>query len=336
MKHIKLFEEFAAQNAVDEAYAGNISDFKYDLEMAIEELGFSSKAVKQVSKKGKGYEVRMSSYMSQRNAWEKIAEIIGATLVDFKADPKSINVGVYEAFKKEYGKSLTLSEFKELKPGSEVLYRGAKFEIEENNGVTLVLKGERRNLSVNFSMFNEGGALLEATEVSEARSINRIQDEWTKHTSKMKETAAEWKEASGKAKDSLLAKLKEMTQKKKEIERELYDAISVKDKDLELALESLVIDEALSPEDKRALRGEMILGQRSDEKAEDLKEVIGKEFSDNFSSTLRSKLVDVKKGPRGWYAVVQEVPSPYSSVKNKPKAGTREDHIFRVWNSFFF
>jgi heterodisulfide reductase subunit B len=98
MKHIKLFEEFAAQNTVDEAYAGNISDFKYDLEMAIEELGFSSKAVKQVSKTGKRYEVRMSSYMSQRNAWEKIGEIIGATLVDFKADPKSINVGVYESY----------------------------------------------------------------------------------------------------------------------------------------------------------------------------------------------------------------------------------------------
>jgi hypothetical protein len=90
---------------------------------------------------------------------------------------------------------------------------------------------------------------LEPTEeLSEGRSINKIQDEWTKHTSKMKETAAEWKESSGKTKDSLLAKLKEMTQKKKEIEKELYDAISFQDKDLELALESLglISEEALS------------------------------------------------------------------------------------------
>lgn len=90
-------------------------------------------------------------------------------------------------------------------------------------------------------------------EISEGRSINRIQDEWTKHTSKMKEIAVEWKESSGKTKDSLLAKLKEMTQKKKEIENELYDAISFQDKDLELALESLeqydesVVNEAAEP-----------------------------------------------------------------------------------------
>lgn len=80
----------------NEAYNGNMSDFKYDLEMAIEDLGISSNAIKKVSKSGKKYEVRMSSYMSQRGTWEKIGELIGATLVDFKADPKSINVGIYE------------------------------------------------------------------------------------------------------------------------------------------------------------------------------------------------------------------------------------------------
>lgn len=81
--------------SVNEAYNGNMSDFKYDLEMAVEELGISGNAIKKVSKSGKGYEVRMSSYMSQRGTWEKIGELIGATLVDFKAD-KSINVGIYE------------------------------------------------------------------------------------------------------------------------------------------------------------------------------------------------------------------------------------------------
>lgn len=96
MKNIKLFNEY-----VNEAYDGKISDFKYDLEMALEEIGISSKAIKKVSKVGKKFEVRMSSYMSQRSTWEKIGELMGATLVDFKADPKSINVGLYESVKLE-------------------------------------------------------------------------------------------------------------------------------------------------------------------------------------------------------------------------------------------
>jgi len=110
MKQIKQFEEFTAQNAVDEAYAGNISDFKYDLEMAIEELGLPTETILRVSKKGRGYEVRMSSYMSQRNAWEKLGEIIGATLVDFKADPKSINVGVYESNEENIQEGIDLND----------------------------------------------------------------------------------------------------------------------------------------------------------------------------------------------------------------------------------
>jgi hypothetical protein len=231
--------------------------------------------------------------------------------------------------------SLAQQMAKSIKDGEKALRRARAAFAKGLSHIAKPFYDKAKDLGYSYH-FSDAELQIENLELSEGRSINRIQDEWTKHTSKMKETAAEWKESSGKTKDSLLAKLKEMTQKKKEIEKELYDAISFQDKDLELALESLDLDEGLSPEDKRALRGEMILGQRSDEKAEDLKEVIGKEFSDNFSSTLRSKLIDIKKGPKGWYAVVQEVPSPYSSVKNKPKAGTREDHIFRVWNSFFF
>ena len=271
--------------------------------------------------------------------FEYFLQLAEGTQPDSKDDMRISDIVKKSAGNETKEISLAQQMAKSIKDGEKALRRArAAFA----KGLTHIAKpfydkAKDLGYSYHFSDAELQMEKLEPTgEVSEARSINRIQDEWTKHTSKMKETAAEWKEASGKAKDSLLAKLKEMTQKKKEIERELYDAISAKDKDLELALESLVIDEALSPEDKRALKGEMMLGQRSDEKAEDLKEVIGKEFSDNFSSTLRSKLVDVKKGPRGWYAVVQEVPSPYSSVKNKPKAGTREDHIFRVWNSFFF
>ncbi len=80
--------------SVNESYEGNFTDFKYDLEMAIDNMGISPKAIKAVKKKGKGYEVRLSSYMSDKSTWEKIGDTIGATLISFK--PGSINIGIYE------------------------------------------------------------------------------------------------------------------------------------------------------------------------------------------------------------------------------------------------
>lgn len=102
-KHVKLFEEFIRNKPsvtegqeLDEAYDGNLSDFQYELGLALDnELGISPDAIKKVSKKGKGFEVRMSSYMSNKSAWEKLGAAIGATLIDFK--PGSINIGIYES-----------------------------------------------------------------------------------------------------------------------------------------------------------------------------------------------------------------------------------------------
>jgi len=59
----------------------------------------------------------------------------------------------------------------------------------------------------------------------------------------MKSTVDSWKKAEGDAKAPLLAKLKELTAKKNALESELNDAISDKDKDLEL-----VVSEAKSNE----------------------------------------------------------------------------------------
>jgi hypothetical protein len=136
MKNIKLFNEY-----VNEAYDGKISDFKYDLEMALEEIGISSKAIKRVSKVGKKFEVRMSSYMSQRSTWEKIGELMGATLVDFKADPKSINVGLYESFEVWEKADPDMSKFK---VGQKIKWSSPKGpkedEIEKVDGIYLKLK----------------------------------------------------------------------------------------------------------------------------------------------------------------------------------------------------
>jgi hypothetical protein len=93
MNHVKLFEQY-----INEAYDGDLSDFEYDLMMAVDELGFSPKAIKKVTKKGNGYEVRMSSYMNQERNWQAIADEIGAELKSFKKDA-SINIGVFEAKK---------------------------------------------------------------------------------------------------------------------------------------------------------------------------------------------------------------------------------------------
>jgi hypothetical protein len=83
-----------AKTIMKESYKGNFTDFKYDLEMAIDNMDISPKAIKSVKKKGKGYEVRLSSYMSDKSTWEKIGDTIGATLISFK--PGSINIGIYE------------------------------------------------------------------------------------------------------------------------------------------------------------------------------------------------------------------------------------------------
>lgn len=84
----------AWDRVIKESYDGTLSDIKYDIELALDNLGINSKALKAVKKVGKGYEVRMSSYMSDKNTWDRIGTDIGADLVDFKKG--SINVGIYE------------------------------------------------------------------------------------------------------------------------------------------------------------------------------------------------------------------------------------------------
>jgi hypothetical protein len=91
---VKKLAKTIMGESITESYKGNFTDFKYDLEMAIDNMDISPKAIKSVKKKGNGYEVRLSSYMSDKSTWEKIADTIGATLISFK--PGSINIGIYE------------------------------------------------------------------------------------------------------------------------------------------------------------------------------------------------------------------------------------------------
>ena len=84
--------------------------------------------------------------------------------------------------------------------------------------------------------------LAESVEVVEElneRSINKIQKDWAKVTADMKTTVDAWKGAEGAEKEKMLAKLKELTAKKKGLEAELDDVVGLKDADAELVGESI-------------------------------------------------------------------------------------------------
>jgi hypothetical protein len=181
MNHIKLFEQFINE---DEAYDGKISDFKYDLEMALEEIGFSPKAIKKVSKVGKKFEVRMSSYMSQRATWEKIGELMGATLVEFKPDPRSINVGIYESSIDESVNEEkvdmtelenTLKRVKKENPGKKV---GYIFVQDAPKGYKISIDGKYTNESFN--------------EVNEAKTSLDDMMKWIEKSMKFVKTSEEF------------------------------------------------------------------------------------------------------------------------------------------------
>ena len=90
----KNYDDYKKDN-MNERYRGNIKDFKYDIINALDKVGISPKALKKITKKGKGFEVRMSSYMKNKDAWEKFGKEMGAKLVKF--EPGNINIGIYES-----------------------------------------------------------------------------------------------------------------------------------------------------------------------------------------------------------------------------------------------
>jgi len=75
----------------------------------------------------------------------------------------------------------------------------------------------------------------------------------------------------------------------------------------------------------------------SDSKIQDLVKVVGKEVSENFSPTLRAKLVDINE--YSGMCTMEVVESPYkgSWPHGFLAAGQRyERPIAYVWNAFFF
>jgi hypothetical protein len=104
---------------------------------------------------------------------------------------------------------------------------------------------------------------IQESLVNEARTIAKIQYDWSKLTTTMAATAQNWKAAEGPAKEMLLGKLKEMTAQKKALEAELDAAIADKDKDIELVVTeskeneeaSNILDDILGERDKEEVHG---------------------------------------------------------------------------------
>jgi hypothetical protein len=77
------------------------------------------------------------------------------------------------------------------------------------------------------------------------------------------------------------------------------------------------------------------------DKIKELKGVIGKEVSENFSPTLRAKLLAIDESRGGGVCIMEVVKSPYPewswAAQQNHTAGHRyERPIEYVWNSYFF
>jgi len=77
---------------------------------------------------------------------------------------------------------------------------------------------------------------------------------------------------------------------------------------------------------------------RTESKILELMKVIGKEVSENFSPTLRAKLVAVDTTRGGGVCIMEVVPSPYKSyTQDNHRAGERyEAPVYRIHNAYFF
>ena len=100
----------------------------------------------------------------------------------------------------------------------------------------------------------------ETFEMLNERSINKINKDFTDTVSTMAQKAIEYKEAEGDAKTAILAELKELTIKKRELAKELDKAVAGKDKNVELAItektlfEATVEMDAMDPDNKDFLK----------------------------------------------------------------------------------
>jgi len=135
MKHLKNFESF-----VNEAYDGNMSDFKYEFPMKFEEVtGNPEKAIKRITKSGKGYEVRTSTYMSE----DEMKAVGAAMNLDLISYNKGSNVAI-TVYESKVNEGITFQElvdkYKDNPYG--IGANSIEYVESENWGDSLVLRFE--------------------------------------------------------------------------------------------------------------------------------------------------------------------------------------------------
>ena len=118
--------------------------------------------------------------------------------------------------------------------------KGMKNMKAEIKGDTVIIHNKAKD-EFTYSL-NDGGDVqefideLEESVINEGRSINKISKEFGETVANMKKTVDEWKTAEGDRKAELLEKLRELNKMKANLEKELDEAVSGKDKNITLAL----------------------------------------------------------------------------------------------------
>ena len=131
----------------NEAYDGNMADFKYEFPTKFEEAtGNSTKAIKKMSKKGKnGYEVRTSTYMSEPEM-KLVADAMG---MELKSYLKSTNIAisVFESVVNEarYNKKSLLKKLGDADDAT----------IQTGNGKEYIIYNPDSNNDDNAAMWND-------------------------------------------------------------------------------------------------------------------------------------------------------------------------------------
>ena len=177
----------------NEAYDGNMKDFKYEFPNKFEEAtGNSVKAIKKISKKGKsGYEVRTSTYMSEPEM-KLVADAMGMELKSYEKST-NIAISVFESeslvneakFKKgQYIKAKKDSDnfdgdvYDKTNDvdGSEIL-KNSSFEIYEIGKDEVILWSDADEVEYSIDPDDLKNFVKESV-VNEAKSIKVTKKEW--------------------------------------------------------------------------------------------------------------------------------------------------------------
>ena len=120
-------------NPLEESYDGNMSDFKYEFPNKFEDVtGNPVKAIKKISKKGKGFEVRTATYMS-RPEMEEVGDAMGLIVTDYEKH-SNIAITVYESVVTEgYGEFIKAKNLTDIVNLSKEKKRAVFYVTDDNN-----------------------------------------------------------------------------------------------------------------------------------------------------------------------------------------------------------